>query len=127
MMRLINALEASGGRINGPVYKYVKDVEECCKKADMDQAQKKQKAGTLYYLSQYLDPQKFKTKWRQWSNIQYVPNIISMEQNYTGIAKQSTRLDKTRWSSFTFFLSDNTLINRQQYIYIYNSFSLDLA
>jgi len=62
MMRLINALEASGGRINGPVYKYVKDVEECCKKADMDQAQKKQKAGTLYYLSQYLDPQKFKTK-----------------------------------------------------------------
>ena len=61
MMRLINALEASDGRINGPVYKYVKDVEECCNKANSEQ-QRSGKAGTLYYLSQYLDLQKFKKK-----------------------------------------------------------------
>jgi len=61
MMRLINAMEASGGKINGPVYKYVKEVEECCKKASAEQ-QRSGKAGTLYYLSQYLDPQKFKKK-----------------------------------------------------------------
>lgn len=61
MMRLINALEASDGRINGPVYKYVKEVEECCRKANTEQ-QRSGKAGTLYYLSQYLDLQKFKKK-----------------------------------------------------------------
>merc|ERR1711907_29067 len=61
MMRLIDALEVSGGRINGPVYKYVKDVEECCKRADSDRL-RSGKAGTLYYLSQYLDLQKFKKK-----------------------------------------------------------------
>jgi len=61
MMRLINALEASDGRINGPVYKFVKDVEECCNKANSEK-QRSSKAGTLYYLSQYLDLQKFKKK-----------------------------------------------------------------
>ena len=49
------------GRINGPVYKYVKDVEECCRKANTEQ-QRSGKAGTLYYLSQYLDLDKFKKK-----------------------------------------------------------------
>ena len=61
MMKLINAMEASGGKINGPVYKYVKDVEECVKTAKNEQ-QRSGKAGTLYYLSQYLDLDKFKQK-----------------------------------------------------------------
>ncbi|KAG7341535.1 hypothetical protein IV203_023487 [Nitzschia inconspicua] len=61
MMKLVNAMEASGGKINGPVYKYVKDVEECLKAAKNEE-QKSGKAGTLYYLSQYLDLNKFKQK-----------------------------------------------------------------
>ena len=60
-MRLVNALEASEGKINGPVYKYVKDCEECFKKASMEE-RKSGQAGTLYYLSQYLDLNKFKQK-----------------------------------------------------------------
>ena len=44
-----------------PIYKYVKELEECYKKADIED-QKKGKASTLYYLSQYLDQQKNKTK-----------------------------------------------------------------
>lgn len=60
-MKLINALEASDGKINGPVYKYVKEADECYKRANL--AQKKSgQAGTLYYLSQYLDVDKFKKK-----------------------------------------------------------------
>jgi hypothetical protein len=59
-MKLVNAMEASEGKINGPVYKYVKDVEECYKLANIEQ--KKGSAGTLYYLSQYLDLNKFKKK-----------------------------------------------------------------
>jgi hypothetical protein len=61
-MKLINALEASEGKINGPVYKYVKDVEECYKLATTEKRESAGKAGTLYYLSQYLDLQKFKKK-----------------------------------------------------------------
>ena len=60
-MKLINALEASQGKINGPVYKYVKDVEECYRLAGIEK-QKSGQAGTLYYLSQYLDLNKFKQK-----------------------------------------------------------------
>ena len=60
-MKLVNALEASEGKINGPVYKYVKDVEECYKTANMEE-KRSGRAGTLYYLSQYLDLNKFKTK-----------------------------------------------------------------
>lgn len=60
-MKLINALEASEGKINGPVYKYVKDVEECYRLAGIEQ-RKSGQAGTLYYLSQYLDVNKFKQK-----------------------------------------------------------------
>eukprot|EP00529_Nitzschia_sp_RCC80_P034507 CAMPEP_0113470996 /NCGR_PEP_ID=MMETSP0014_2-20120614/16744_1 /TAXON_ID=2857 /ORGANISM="Nitzschia sp." /LENGTH=104 /DNA_ID=CAMNT_0000363605 /DNA_START=27 /DNA_END=341 /DNA_ORIENTATION=+ /assembly_acc=CAM_ASM_000159 len=62
LMKLMNALEASGGKMNGPVYKYVKDVEECYERAQEEKASRKSKAGTLYYLSQYLDIQKFKKK-----------------------------------------------------------------
>ena len=61
LMKLVNALETSEGKINGPVYKYVKDVEECYKTANMEE-KRSGRAGTLYYLSQYLDLNKFKTK-----------------------------------------------------------------
>jgi hypothetical protein len=61
-MKLINAMEASEGKINGPVYRYVKEVEECYKKAKTERARSSGKAGTLYYLSQYLDLEKFKKK-----------------------------------------------------------------
>jgi hypothetical protein len=61
MMKLVNAMEASGGKINGPVYKYVKDVEQCMKTAKNEE-KRSGKAGTLYYLSQYLDLNKFKQK-----------------------------------------------------------------
>lgn len=58
----MNAMEASDGKINGPVYKYVKDVQECYERAKAEQQSGKAKAGTLYYLSQYLDIEKFKKK-----------------------------------------------------------------
>jgi hypothetical protein len=60
-MKLVNALEASQGKMNGPGYKYVKDVEECFNKAKVEE-RKSGQAGTLYYLSQYLDVNKFKKK-----------------------------------------------------------------
>lgn len=60
-MKLVNALEASDGKVNGPVYKYVKDVEQCYKMARTEE-KKSGRAGTLYYLSQYLEVDKFKTK-----------------------------------------------------------------
>jgi hypothetical protein len=60
-MRLIDALEAAEGKINGPVYKYVKEVELCLQQAHITQ-KKTGSAGTLYYLSQYLDVGKFKKK-----------------------------------------------------------------
>jgi hypothetical protein len=53
-MKLVNALEASQGKINGPTYKYVKEFEQCIEQANKT-LNKKGQAGTLYYLSQYLD------------------------------------------------------------------------
>lgn len=61
IMKLMNALEASEGKMNGPVYKYVKEVDECYRMARLEQ-KKSGQAGTLYYLSQYLDVGKFKQK-----------------------------------------------------------------
>ena len=61
LTKLLNAMEAAEGRINGPVYKYVKDLEECYKLAKVEE-RKSGRAGTLYYLSQYLDLNKFKQK-----------------------------------------------------------------
>ena len=61
MMRLLDAMEASNGKINGPVYKYVKEVEQCLQNA-RNERKKTGSAGTLYYLSQYLDVGKFKKK-----------------------------------------------------------------
>ena len=60
-MRLLDALEASDGKMNGPVYKYVKEVEQCLAQA-RNQQSKTGSAGTLYYLSKYLDLGKFKKK-----------------------------------------------------------------
>ena len=61
LMKLANALQASEGKINGPVYKYVKEVEECYRLANIERS-KKGRAGTLFYLSKYLDLGKFKKK-----------------------------------------------------------------
>jgi hypothetical protein len=44
-----------------PLYKYVKDLEECYNTADIDE-RKKGRGSTLYYLRQYLDQKKFKQK-----------------------------------------------------------------
>jgi hypothetical protein len=61
MMRLIDTLEAAEGKMNGPVYKYVKEVEQCLKQAQTEQ-KRTGSPGTLYYISQYLDVGKFKKK-----------------------------------------------------------------
>mmetsp|Transcript_10474 Transcript_10474/g.28843 ORF Transcript_10474/g.28843 Transcript_10474/m.28843 type:complete len:94 (-) Transcript_10474:1012-1293(-) len=61
LMGLMSALEANEGKVDGRVYKYVKDVEKCYEMVKQEQT-KKGKAGTLYYLSQYLDLNKFKKK-----------------------------------------------------------------
>lgn len=58
--RIVNAFEAADYNI-APVYKYVKDLERCYEKYDFED-RKKGRASTLYYLSQYLDQQKNKTK-----------------------------------------------------------------
>ena len=42
-----------------PLYKYVKEAEECYAKAEFEE-KKKGKASTLYHLSKYLDREKFK-------------------------------------------------------------------
>jgi len=44
-----------------PLYKYIKEMENCYKNTSMEDS-KKGKASTLYYLSQYLDRQKNKRK-----------------------------------------------------------------
>jgi hypothetical protein len=62
--RLTNALPAAQYKIQGPIYKYVKEAEECYKNADFEE-KKKGKASTLYHLTKYLDRQKFK-KGQKW-------------------------------------------------------------
>lgn len=44
-----------------PLHRYVKDLEECYRFHDAEDA-KKGRASTLYYLSQYLDQEKYKKK-----------------------------------------------------------------
>jgi hypothetical protein len=58
--RILNAMEAADYNIR-PLWKYVKDAEECYAKYDIED-RKKGKATTMYYLSQYLDRQKNKRK-----------------------------------------------------------------
>lgn len=58
--RITNAMEAADYNIR-PLYCYVKDLEECYKRADVED-RKKGKASTSFYLSKYLDQQKFKQK-----------------------------------------------------------------
>jgi hypothetical protein len=57
--RVTNAMEAAEYNVR-PIWKYVKDMEDCYRKADEEHH--KGKASTLYYLSQYLDRQKNKKK-----------------------------------------------------------------
>lgn len=54
----MNAMEVADYQIR-PLYKYVKEAEECYAKTDMEE-KKKGQASTMYYLSKYLDRQKFK-------------------------------------------------------------------
>jgi len=61
MMTLMNSLEASDGHVSAKVYKHVKDVEKCYEMARNEKT-KNNSAGTLYYLSNYLDVNKFKKK-----------------------------------------------------------------
>jgi len=58
--KILNAFEAADYNIR-PLYKYVKDLEECYEKHDRED-RTKGRASTLYYLSQYLDRQKNKKK-----------------------------------------------------------------
>lgn len=44
-----------------PLYKYVLEADECYRKANLEE-KKKGKGGTLFYLSKYLDREKFKKK-----------------------------------------------------------------
>jgi hypothetical protein len=57
--RVTSAMEAAEYNVR-PIWKYVKDMEDCYRKADEENH--KGKASTLYYLSQYLDRKKNKRK-----------------------------------------------------------------
>mmetsp|Transcript_11435 Transcript_11435/g.16862 ORF Transcript_11435/g.16862 Transcript_11435/m.16862 type:complete len:89 (+) Transcript_11435:173-439(+) len=58
-MKVLDALQASNYE-TAPIYKYVKEADLCFERAAAEK--KKKKASTLYYLSQYLDRNKNKTK-----------------------------------------------------------------
>jgi hypothetical protein len=51
-------MEATGNYNIQPFYKYVKEAEECYKQAEYEE-KKKGKASTLFFLTKYLDRQKF--------------------------------------------------------------------
>lgn len=44
-----------------PLYRFVKEAEDCYAKADYEE-KRKGEASTAYYLTKYLDRQKFKKK-----------------------------------------------------------------
>lgn len=54
-MKVLNALEASNYEA-APLYKYLKEAENCFEKARMEK--KKGKASTLYHLTKYLEQKK---------------------------------------------------------------------
>jgi spore germination protein GerM len=58
--KILNAMEAADYNIQ-PLHRYVKDLEECYRYHDAEDA-KKGRASTMYYLSQYLDQEKYKKK-----------------------------------------------------------------
>mmetsp|Transcript_4375 Transcript_4375/g.7842 ORF Transcript_4375/g.7842 Transcript_4375/m.7842 type:complete len:90 (-) Transcript_4375:123-392(-) len=58
-MKVLNALEAAKWK-SAPLYKYVLEADACFEAAKEEK--KRGKASTLYYLSQYLVQNKFKTK-----------------------------------------------------------------
>ena len=57
--RVTNAMEAADYSIR-PLWKYVRDMQDCYEKYNIED--RKTRASTLYYLSQYLDRQKNKKK-----------------------------------------------------------------
>ncbi|KAL7572033.1 hypothetical protein ACA910_001686 [Epithemia clementina (nom. ined.)] len=59
--RVLAGLKATNGMI-GPIYKYVKDMEECICYYRYLKTKKHGKATPMFYLSKYLDQQKFKRK-----------------------------------------------------------------
>jgi hypothetical protein len=58
-MKILNALEAADYEI-APLYKYVRQAEDCFEKAKLEK--QRGKASTLYHLSKYLVQDKNKTK-----------------------------------------------------------------
>ncbi|CAB9505388.1 expressed unknown protein [Seminavis robusta] len=62
--RLLDAMERTGTYNIQPLYKYVKEAEECYQQADIEE-KKKGKASTTYFLTQYLDRKKFKKEGRR--------------------------------------------------------------
>jgi spore germination protein GerM len=58
--KILNAMEAADYNIQ-PLHRYVKDLEESYRYHDAEDA-KKGRASTLYYLSQYLDREKYRKK-----------------------------------------------------------------
>ena len=52
-------MEAAAYNIR-PIWKYVQDLEKCYKYHDIEE--RKGKASTIYFLTQYLDRQKHKVK-----------------------------------------------------------------
>ena len=56
--KIMNAMEVAQFKIQ-PLYKYVKEADECYEQADLEE-KKRGKGGTLYHLNKYLDRKKFK-------------------------------------------------------------------
>lgn len=60
MERILNSFEAVDFQIR-PIYKYVKELEDCIK-SNLAEYKKKGRASTLYYLNRYVDQKKHKQK-----------------------------------------------------------------
>ena len=59
MERLLNSMEAANFNVR-PMWKVVKELDQCLAENKYDP--NKEKKSTMYYLNQYLDQQKHKTK-----------------------------------------------------------------
>jgi len=57
--KVINAMEAADYNYR-PLSKYMRDFEKCVEEQKKEGS--KSKPGTMFYLNQYLDQQKHKTK-----------------------------------------------------------------
>jgi hypothetical protein len=59
--KILNGFEAANYNIQGPIYKHVKELEAAIKFQE-EEAKKKGKASTLFFLRKYVDQKKFKKK-----------------------------------------------------------------